>query len=1070
MDPLAPPVVAVVVTRDPGPWFEETLASLAAQDYPSLSVLVVDSASSADPTPRVASELPGAFVLRLAENRGYAAAANRALQSVEGASHLLFCHDDVAPEPDAVRLMVEEAFRSNAGVVTPKLVDWSDRSRLLQVGLGADKSAAPARRVEPGELDQEQHDAVRDVFAAPGAFMLVRADLFSAIGGFDESMVMFREDIDLSWRAQIAGARVVVAPAARVRHLEAASAGKRSIPGAGPRFGLERRNELRAVLKDYGRSHLLRVLPQLLVLDTCEAVYDLLVGRAWKSAAIFRAWRSNLSAPSELRSARRDVSGYRIVPDHEVRRLQVRGSERLSSFVRAQLLSPDGLHVLRSRSARDGRAALPPGEAPTLLTEPGPRSKLAFWVLAALVLAYGARQLLGAPLPVIGQLAHVPGSGTLLAQFTAGWRTAGVGSQSSTPPAFGLLGLSGVVTLGSTGLLQKILFVGSLPAGAVGAYRMARPLPTWSRLLAALVYLAIPLSYNAMAQGHLQALLVVAASPWLLSRLVRASRLAPFGTARPEAPGREAGGSLGREWRTLARQALCLGLLVALLCSLVPAGFIVTLLTVAALCAAIALTGELRGALRVLVVGVGSIVVAVVLTIPWSLSLLSPGAQLSALTGLGYSPSQVLGLGSVIRFQTGELGSAPIGWAFAAAAALPLLIGRRWRLGWAARMWGLALVSWGAAWLCSRGWLGSSVPPADVLLGPAAAAVSLAVALGLVAFASDLPRYRFGWRQAASLLAAAWVALGCLPVLSNALGGRWDLPSQGYDQAMSFLPPGAYRVLWIGDPAALPLQGWQLARGVSYGTSESGVPDATDLLPYPHPGPTSLIASSVDAAWRGQTSELGHLLATLSVRYIVVPSGNAPPAGVAQGEPSPPPPSLPAALLAQDDLRQLNTDPGLLVLQNSAWAPQRAVLTAGAAADSNRSGLSTSERAAGSRPVLPGPPGSLSFSGAVPAGQVFASTPVAASWNLADASGRTLERRTAFGWATSYASSRGGEVRLGFDPPATRYLAVALELLLWVLAIAVAYVSRSRAPTWRPAEPLAEAEHRALVGAGQGGR
>ena len=43
METLAPPVVAVVVAHDPGPWFEETLASLDSQDYAELSVLVLDA-------------------------------------------------------------------------------------------------------------------------------------------------------------------------------------------------------------------------------------------------------------------------------------------------------------------------------------------------------------------------------------------------------------------------------------------------------------------------------------------------------------------------------------------------------------------------------------------------------------------------------------------------------------------------------------------------------------------------------------------------------------------------------------------------------------------------------------------------------------------------------------------------------------------------------------------------------------------------------------------------------------------------------------------------------------------
>ena len=46
---VVPPVVAVVVTNNPGPWLEETLGSLAAQDYPALGVLVLDNASRRRP-------------------------------------------------------------------------------------------------------------------------------------------------------------------------------------------------------------------------------------------------------------------------------------------------------------------------------------------------------------------------------------------------------------------------------------------------------------------------------------------------------------------------------------------------------------------------------------------------------------------------------------------------------------------------------------------------------------------------------------------------------------------------------------------------------------------------------------------------------------------------------------------------------------------------------------------------------------------------------------------------------------------------------------------------------------
>ena len=161
MDTLAPPVVAVVVAHDPGPWFEETLASLASQDYAELSVLILDAGSEEDLTARVAAVLPTAFVRRFDENRGFGATVNEALTMVDGADYFLVCHDDVALFPDAVHLMVEEAFRSNAGIVTPKVVSWDDPERLIHVGMTADKGGSVVDRVQPHEIDHGQHDAVR---------------------------------------------------------------------------------------------------------------------------------------------------------------------------------------------------------------------------------------------------------------------------------------------------------------------------------------------------------------------------------------------------------------------------------------------------------------------------------------------------------------------------------------------------------------------------------------------------------------------------------------------------------------------------------------------------------------------------------------------------------------------------------------------------------------------------------------------------------------------------------------------------------------------------------------------
>src|SRR3984885_3067095 len=226
MDAQVPAVVAVVVTSDPGPWLEEALSSLAAQDYGELSILVLSTAED-DPglTERVARVLPDAFVRHLPGRPGYAAASNKALGMVEGAAFFLLCHDDVALDPDAVHKLVEESFRSNAGVVSPKFVNWDDPRVLLHVGMSCDKTGAVVDRITEGEVDHGQHDAVRDVFVAPGGCILIRADLFAELQGFDPGIIAMGEDLDLSWRSQVAGSRVVVAPDARVRHREVVAGG-----------------------------------------------------------------------------------------------------------------------------------------------------------------------------------------------------------------------------------------------------------------------------------------------------------------------------------------------------------------------------------------------------------------------------------------------------------------------------------------------------------------------------------------------------------------------------------------------------------------------------------------------------------------------------------------------------------------------------------------------------------------------------------------------------------------------------------------------------------------------------
>ncbi|MFN2505646.1 MAG: glycosyltransferase family 2 protein [Acidimicrobiales bacterium] len=1021
--PSAPPVVAVIVATDPGPEFEEGLAGFAEQDYPNLSVLVVDGCATGDPASRVASVLPDAYVRRVGGGKGFAGLANDALQTVQGAAFLIFCHQDVAPDSEAVRRLVEEALRSNAAVVGPKVVEWDRPERLLEVGLVVDKTGTTATVAEPGELDQEQHDGVRDVFSVTNTCMLVRNDIFTALGGFDAVMGDHGPDIDLCWRAQVAGGRVLVAPAARVRHRLSGS----ETPTTNPKWlRFERRNHLRAMLKSYSWLHLLRVVPQAAVIAIVEILIAL-VTRRWSDARdLAAAWSWNLRHLGDLRGQRRTVQRARAVPDSDVRRLQVHGSVRLTSYVQRRLHAQDRAAALVEAGQRlAGTVGRGPGQAAAVL-----------FGLMLLAILIGTRHLLTERLPAAGEFSPFPRPTTLLAHFGSGWRTTGLGSTAPAPTGFAFLGLGGLAFFGKMAILQKVLVLGVWPAAALGIWRLTRPLgSTLARLVAIVAYLAVPLPYNALTGGRWSGLLAWGAMPWLIAILARLSALEPFGAGADEPEPLPA--------PRFRSEVLKLGLLLAVVGAFVPSIVIVVLVAVLGILAASAVVGGTAGAARAAAGAAGAVLIAVVLHLPWSLDLIT-GSGWSTVAGIGPDAARAPGFGSLLRFETGPMGAAPLGWAFLVAAALPLALGRSWRLAWAVRLWGAALTATVFAWAGAREWLPVRLESPDVLLALAALGLAMAAGLGAAAFDLDLPGYRFGWRQLASLAAGAALVAGVLPVLAGARNGSWSLTDQEVARSLAWMGPegrqGAFRVLWLGDPQVLPLDGWRLSEGLAYATSRNGPPDATDLLPGSPSSATETIAGSLRLAQQGDTARLGRLLAPMAVRYIVVPVDRAT-GGEVSGR-FPVTPTLTRALVSQIDLRQLPSDPAVAVYENTSWGPGRAVLP-DRLSGTLPTDLGPGADLSGATPVLL-EGGPVRFSGTVTGGTVLVSEGGSSRWALS-VDGDRASRRDAYGVASAYRPSGTGRAVLRYQTPIIRYGAILLQLALWALAVRSLFAFRRRA-------------------------
>jgi hypothetical protein len=175
----------------------------------------------------------------------------------------------------------------------------------------------------------------------------------------------------------------------------------------------------------------------------------------------------------------------------------------------------------------------------------------------------------------------------------------------------------------------------------------------------------------------------------------------------------------------------------------------------------------------------------------------------------------------------------------------------------------------------------------------------------------------------------------------------------------------------------------------------------------------------------------------MSVRYVIVPLRAGPQASGADAYP--PPSALVNTLAGQLDLRQKDIDDAFVVYENEAWIPERARLSDEAAAASGQAGFESLVRTdvSGATAVLPDPDGANRWRGDVPAGVTYLAAPANSRWHL-EVNGTAVTRQPAFGWANAFDVTTPGPATLSYDTPVTRFLLVALQAVLWIVAVAVA--------------------------------
>ena len=283
------------------------LDSLRRQSYLSFEVIVVDNGSTDGSLELLERDYPEVRVVALPENRGFAGGVNAGIREARGEIIAVFNNDAEADLRWLEELAGALARHPEAGMATPKVLLFDQRDVINTTGDFYGVDGVPGNR-GVWQRDEGQFDREEYVFGAAGVAAAYRRAMLDQVGLFDEDFFSFCEDVDLAWRAQLAGWKCVYVPKAVVYHkLSATGGGKMASYYCG-------RNFIYVIAKNY---------PTPLLKKHWRRIVCAQVDIAWEA---LKAWRGE-AARARLRG---QLAGLWSLPRMLAKRRAVQASKRVS--------------------------------------------------------------------------------------------------------------------------------------------------------------------------------------------------------------------------------------------------------------------------------------------------------------------------------------------------------------------------------------------------------------------------------------------------------------------------------------------------------------------------------------------------------------------------------------------------------------------------------------------------------------------------------------------------------------------------------------------------------------------
>jgi GT2 family glycosyltransferase len=304
-----PPLASVVIPNWNGAHhLPVCLDALRGQTHPCVETILVDNGSTDGSQALVAREYPEVRLLALDRNLGLTGGNNAGFGSARG-EVLISLNNDTEAEPHFVEVLARSLLEHpEAGIVASKMLLFDRRDTIHSAGDGYGADGIPFNRgvwqKDAGQLDQSGW-----IFGGCGGAVAYRRAMLDQVGLFDESFFMYCEDVDLNWRAQLAGWRCWYTPEAVVYH-------KLSATGGGPIASFYTgRNTLWVIAKNYPGALLRRHWGEIVRAQAGIARDALRAWRGQAARARLRGQAAGLLSWPKLLGRRRAIQASRRVTD-----------------------------------------------------------------------------------------------------------------------------------------------------------------------------------------------------------------------------------------------------------------------------------------------------------------------------------------------------------------------------------------------------------------------------------------------------------------------------------------------------------------------------------------------------------------------------------------------------------------------------------------------------------------------------------------------------------------------------------------------------------------------------------